>query len=50
MKKLDAFLKHLQDRKLVRKFEADIINYENKVLFATTEYLNASTDLITYKF
>jgi hypothetical protein len=48
MKGLDNFLKYLQDKKFVKKFEANKRNYENGMLLATTEYLDANIDMITY--
>ena len=49
MKKLSDLLKFLRDKSFVKTFESNPKNYENGTCLATTQYLNAVTDINLYK-
>jgi hypothetical protein len=48
MKRLSDLMQNFRNKQFVKKFEADKRNYENGTLLATTNYLNASIDIILY--
>jgi len=49
MKRLTDFLDYLKKKRFVKNFETNPKNYDRGILLATTEYCNASVDIILYK-